>query len=102
MFVKKGMLTERELELAGVSVKSAVDTYFSTEGMKTITHIDIVSTSRIPDDYQVRLQVLGDCPKGHAEGALSAAITGAQMHFGDSVPVQKLPEVRKARERTTD
>lgn len=102
MLVKKGMFTDRELELVGRSVKQAVDTYFSTEDMKAIAHVDIVPTVRVTDDNQVRLHILDGCPKGHERAVLTAAINGAKEHLGEDVPVLELPPIRHARERIID
>jgi hypothetical protein len=102
MLVKKGMFTDRELELAGRSVKLATDTYFTTEEMRCPVHVDIVPTVRVPDDNQVRLHILDGCPKGYERDVLTAAIAGAKTHFGDSVQVLELPPVRHARERIID
>lgn len=102
MLVKKNMFTDRELELAGRSVKMAIDTFFATEEMKAVAHVDIVPTVRIADDNQVRLHILDGCPKGYERDVLVAAISGAKEHFGDSVPVLELPAIRHARERIID
>lgn len=102
MYVRKGMFTDRELELAGRSIKLSVETYFQTEELRSIVCIDIVPTLRAPDDNQVRLHIVDGCPRGYAEGALTSAIDGAKKHFGDGVPVRELPPPRHARERIID